>query len=131
MRLKTERVLHSALVTQGSALPFRTLHLRRSAVVPLSHYLTLGAIIFFIGVWGVLTRRNAVIILLSIELMFNAVNITVVAFSRFLDQFTGQIFAIFVITVAAAEATIGLAIVIALYRGRESLNVDEINLLKW
>jgi NADH:ubiquinone oxidoreductase subunit K len=72
-----------------------------------------------------------VIILLSIELMFNAVNITVVAFSRFLDQFTGQIFAIFVITVAAAEATIGLAIVISLYRGRDSLNVDEINLLKW
>jgi NADH-quinone oxidoreductase subunit K len=100
-------------------------------VVPLSHYLTLGAIIFFIGVWGVLTRRNAVIILLSIELMFNAVNITVVAFARFLGQFTGQIFAIFVITVAAAEATIGLAIVISLYRGRESLNVDEINLLKW
>jgi NADH-quinone oxidoreductase subunit K len=100
-------------------------------VVPLSHYLTLGAIMFFIGIWGVLTRRNAVIILLSIELMFNAVNITVVAFSRFLGQFTGQVFAIFVITVAAAEATIGLAIVIALYRGRESLNVDEINLLKW
>ena len=92
---------------------------------------------FFIGVWGVLTRRNAVIILMSIELMFNAVNITVVAFSRFLDQgtyqifATGQIFAITVITVAAAEATIGLAIVISLYRGRESLNVDEINLLKW
>jgi NADH:ubiquinone oxidoreductase subunit K len=63
--------------------------------------------------------------------MFNAVNITVVAFSRFLDQFAGQIFAVLVITVAAAEATIGLAIVISLYRGRESLNVDEINLLKW
>ena len=100
-------------------------------MVPLSHYLTLGAIIFFIGVWGVLTRRNAVIILLSIELMFNAVNITVVAFSRFLDQYTGQIFAILVITVAAAEAAIGLAILVVYYRGRESLNVDEINLLKW
>jgi NADH-quinone oxidoreductase subunit K len=85
---------------------------------------------FFIGVWGVLVRRNAVIILLSIELMFNAVNITVVAFSRFLGQYTGQVFAIFVITVAAAEATIGLAIVIALYRGRDTLNVDEINLLR-
>jgi NADH-quinone oxidoreductase subunit K len=99
-------------------------------VVPLSHYLALGAILFFTGVWGVLTRRNAVIILMSIELMFNAVNITVIAFSRFLGQATGQIFAIFVITVAAAEVTIGLAIVIALYRGRQSLNVDEINLLK-
>jgi NADH:ubiquinone oxidoreductase subunit K len=86
---------------------------------------------FFTGVWGVLTRRNAVIILLSIELMFNGVNLTVVAFSRYLGQFTGQVFAIFVITVAAAEATIGLAIVISLYRHRESLNVDEINLLKW
>lgn len=86
---------------------------------------------FFIGVWGVLSRRNAIIILMSIELMFNAVNITAIAFSRFLDQATGQIFAIIVITVAAAEATIGLAIVISLYRGRESLNVDEINLLKW
>ena len=100
-------------------------------MVPLSHYLALGAIIFFIGVWGVLTRRNAVLILMSIELMFNAVNITVIAFSRFLGQVTGQLFAVFVITVAAAEATIGLAIVISLYRGRESLNVDEINLLKW
>lgn len=86
---------------------------------------------FFLGVWGVLTRRNAVIILMSIELMFNAVNITVIAFSYFLGQFTGQIFAILVVTVAAAEAIIGLAIVISLYRGRESLNVDEINLLKW
>lgn len=100
-------------------------------MVPLSHYVTLGAIMFFTGVWGVLTRRNAVIILLSIELMFNGVNLTVVAFSRYLGQFTGQVFAIFVITVAAAEATIGLAIVISLYRHRESLNVDEINLLKW
>ena len=100
-------------------------------MVPLSHYLTLGAIMFFIGVWGVLTRRNAVIILLSIELMFNAVNITVVAFSRFLDQFTGQIFAIFVITVAAAEAAVGLAIVICIYRNIHNINVDDINLLKW
>ena len=99
-------------------------------MVPLSHYLTLGAVMFFIGVWGVLVRRNAVIILLSIELMFNAVNITVVAFSRFLGQYTGQVFAIFVITVAAAEATIGLAIVISLYRGRDTLKVDEINLLQ-
>ena len=100
-------------------------------MVPLSHYLTLGAIIFFIGVWGVLTRRNAVIILLSIELMFNAVNITVVAFSRFLDQFTGQIFAIFVITVAAAEAAVGLGIVIAMFKNKETMNINEIDLMKW
>jgi NADH-quinone oxidoreductase subunit K len=100
-------------------------------VVPLSLYLTLGAIIFAIGVWGVLTRRNAIVILLSIELIFNAVNINLVAFSNFLGNFRGQIFAIFIIAVAAAEAAIGLAIIICITRSKATLNVDEINLLKW
>ncbi len=100
-------------------------------MVPLSHYLALGAIMFVIGVAGVLMRRNAIIILMSIELMLNAVNITFVGFARQLGDLTGQVFAIFVITVAAAEAAVGLAILIALNRDRTILNVDEVNLLKW
>lgn len=100
-------------------------------MVPLSHYLALGAIMFVIGVAGVLMRRNAIIILMSLELMLNAVNITFVGFSRQLGDLTGQVFAIFVITVAAAEAAVGLAILIALNRDRIVLNVDEVNLLKW
>ncbi|MEE9241278.1 MAG: NADH-quinone oxidoreductase subunit NuoK [bacterium] len=100
-------------------------------MVPLSHYLALGAIMFVIGVAGVLMRRNAIIILMSIELMLNAVNITFVGFARQMGDLTGQVFAIFVITVAAAEAAVGLAILIALNRDRTVLNVDEVNLLKW
>ncbi len=100
-------------------------------MVPLSHYLALGAIVFVIGVAGVLMRRNAIIILMSIELMLNAVNITFVGFARQMGDLTGQVFAIFVITVAAAEAAVGLAILIALNRDRTVLNVDEVNLLKW
>ena len=92
-----------------------------------------GAVLFSSGVYGVLARRNAVLVLMSIELMLNAVNVNLVAFSSSLkDQLlTGQIFALFVITVAAAEVGIGLAIVILIYRNRESINVDEVNLLKW
>ncbi|RMF83972.1 MAG: NADH-quinone oxidoreductase subunit NuoK [Nitrospinota bacterium] len=100
-------------------------------MVPLSFYLTLGAIIFGIGVWGALIRRNAIVILMSIELIFNAVNITLVSFSNFLGDFRGQAFAIFIIAVAAAEAAIGLAIVICIHRLKGTLNVDEVNLLKW
>jgi NADH-quinone oxidoreductase subunit K len=100
-------------------------------MVPLTHYLALGAIMFVIGVAGVLMRRNAIIILMSIELMLNAVNITFVGFARQLGDLTGQVFAIFVITVAAAEAAVGLAILISLNRDRTVLNVDEVNLLKW
>ena len=100
-------------------------------MVPLSHYLALGAIMFVIGAAGVLMRRNAIIILMSIELMLNAVNVTFVAFSRQWGNMEGQVFAIFVITVAAAEAAVGLAILIALNRDRTVLNVDEVNLLKW
>jgi NADH:ubiquinone oxidoreductase subunit K len=102
-------------------------------MVPLSHYLILGAVLFGIGVFGALTRRNAIAILMAIELMFNGVNINFIALSRYLPHSTldGQIFAIFVLTVAAAEAAVGLAIVIGLYRNFATINVDEINLMKW
>jgi NADH:ubiquinone oxidoreductase subunit K len=95
--------------------------------------LTFSAALFAIGVYGVLARRNAVMVLMSIELMLNAVNVNLVAFSQALKSalLTGQVFALFVITVAAAEVGIGLAIVILIYRNRETVNVDEINLLKW
>lgn len=92
-----------------------------------------SAALFSAGVYGVLARRNAILVLMSIELMLNAVNVNLVAFSRFLQEtmVTGQVFALFVITVAAAEVGVGLAIVILLYRNRETINVDEVNLLKW
>ena len=101
--------------------------------------LVFSAALFAIGVYGVLARRNAVLVLMSIELMLNAVNVNLVAFSKAIKTglaaagaaTTGQIFALFVITVAAAEIGIGLAIVILIYRNRESINVDEVNLLKW
>ena len=100
-------------------------------MVPIQHYLILGAALFTIGVVGVLTRRNIMVILMSIELMMNAVNINLIAFSRHLGQTTGQIFAIFVITVAAAEAAVGLGIVIAMFRNKETMNINEIDLMKW
>ena len=100
-------------------------------MIPMTHFLVLGAVLFLIGAMGVLMRRNAIIILLSIELMLNAVNVTFVGFSRHLADMTGQVFAIFVITVAACEAAVGLAILIALNRDRTMVNVDEVNLLKW
>ena len=93
--------------------------------------LVFSAALFAIGVYGVLARRNAVLVLMSIELMLNAVNVNLVAFSAKLHDITGQIFALFVITVAAAEIGIGLAIVILIYRNRESINVDDVNLMKW
>lgn len=102
-------------------------------MIPLSYYLALGAILFGIGMYGVLTRRNAIAILMALELMLNAVNINFVALSRYLPHagLDGQIFAIFVITVAAAEAAVGLAIVLGIYRNFQTVNVDEINLMKW
>jgi NADH:ubiquinone oxidoreductase subunit K len=90
-----------------------------------------SAVLFSAGVYGVLARRNAVLVLMSIELMLNAVNVNLVAFSQQLRNLTGQVFALFVIAVAAAEVGIGLAIVILIYRNRETINVDEVNLLKW
>jgi len=100
-------------------------------LVPLSYYLVLSAVVFVTGLVGVLIRRNLIIILLSIELMFNAANINFVAFSHYHQAITGQVFVFFVMTVAAAEVAIGLAIIIALYRGRATINVEEINLMKW
>lgn len=99
-------------------------------MVPLSWYVMLGAVVFSIGVIGFLTRRNLIMIFLSIELMLNSVNISLVAFSHYLQSITGQILVFFIITVAAAEAAIGLAIIIAFYRNKPTVRVDEINLLK-
>jgi NADH-quinone oxidoreductase subunit K len=93
--------------------------------------LMFSALLFSAGVYGVLARRNAVMVLMAIELMLNAVNVNLVAFSSSLQQMGGQVFALFVIAVAAAEVGIGLAIVILLFRTRASINVDEVNLLKW
>jgi len=99
--------------------------------VPLNWYLALSAVLFTIGVLGVLLRRNVIVIFMSVELMLNAVNLTLVAFSQFLSELSGQILVFFVISVAAAEAAVGLAIVIALFRRRVTINVDELNILKW
>lgn len=90
-----------------------------------------SAALFSIGVYGVLARRNAVLVLMSIELMLNAVNVNLIGFSQLWRDLTGQVFALFVIAVAAAEVGIGLAIVILIYRNRETINLDEVNLLKW
>jgi len=95
------------------------------------HYLALSVALLAIGTVGVLTRRNIVIILMSIELILNAVNINLVAFSRHFNSVDGQVFAIFVITVAVAEAAVGLGILIALFRNKETVQADEIEILKW
>ena len=100
-------------------------------MVPTHYYLILAAALFTIGVIGVLTRRNIMVILMSVELMMNAVNINLIAFSNHMEQVTGQIFAIFVITVAAAEAAVGLGIVIAMFKNKETMNINEIDLMKW
>jgi NADH-quinone oxidoreductase subunit K len=99
--------------------------------VPLDHYLILSAIVFSIGVIGVVVRRNLIVVLMSIELMLNAVNLTFIAFSRYLGSMEGQVAVFFVMAVAAAEAVIGLAIVISVFRHRESLDPREMQLLKW
>jgi NADH-quinone oxidoreductase subunit K len=100
-------------------------------MVPLNYYLVLSAVLFSIGVVGVLVRRNAIIVFMCIELMLNAVNLTFIAFSSFLGDATGQILVFFVISVAAAEAAVGLAIIIALFRNKQTVNIDEVNILKW
>ncbi len=99
-------------------------------MVPLSWYILLSAVVFSIGIFGFLARRNLIIVFISIELMLNAVNISLVAFSHYLQSMRGQILVFFVITVAAAEAAIGLAILIAFYKNKPTVKVDEINLLK-
>ena len=101
--------------------------------IGLGHYLALATILFSIGLYGVLAKRNAIIILMCIEIMLNAVNITMVAFSRFVtpEAMTGQVFALFILVVAAAEAAVGVGIIIAIFRSRGSINATDINLMKW
>ena len=99
-------------------------------MVPISAYLTLAAVLFCIGIAAFLIKRNIITIFMSIELMLNAVNLTFVAFAHMWHQVSGQIFVFFVMVVAAAEAAVGLAIIIALFRARQTLNVDQINLMK-
>ena len=101
------------------------------APITTAHYLVLSAALLLIGTVGILLRRNIVVILMSLELILNAVNINLVAFSGRLGQRNGQIFAIFIITVAVAEAAVGLGILIAMFRNKETVLVDEIDLLKW
>ena len=100
-------------------------------MIPLSHYLILSATLFAIGAAGVFLRKNLITILLSVEIMLNAVNLTFVAFSRFAGDLDGQIITFFVMTVAAAEAAVGLALIIALFRHRETLSLDAFTSLKW
>ena len=97
----------------------------------INFYLILALLLFSIGVIGVLVRRNAIVVFMCIELMLNSVNLILVAFSSYLGTINGQVLVFFVITVAAAEAAVGLAIVIALFRNKETINIDEINILKW
>ncbi len=99
--------------------------------VPLSYYLILSGIVFLTGFVGVLLRRNIIIILLSVELMLNATNINFVAFSQYFHDVAGQVFVFFALTVAAAEVAVGLAIIIAIYRAKSAINIDEFRLLKW
>lgn len=100
-------------------------------MVPVEHYLVLSGILFAIGVIGVLTRRNAIVIFMCIELMLNAVNLSFVAFARYFNDMSGHIFVFMIVTVAAAEAAVGLAIIIAIFRNKETVDVDEINIMKW
>ncbi len=100
-------------------------------MVPIEHAIALSAILFAIGTVGAITRRNLIVVLMSIELMLNAVNVALVAFSRLWGSLDGQIFVLMVIVVAAAEVAVGLGIVISLFRNRESVNVEDVSLLKW
>ena len=96
-----------------------------------AHYMILSAALFMIGVFGVVTRRNIIIIFMSIELILNAVNINLMAFSLQWGNSVGQVFTLFVIAVAAAEAAVGLGIILAFYRNKETINIDEMNIMKW
>ncbi len=102
-------------------------------MVGLEHYLVLSAVLFAIGLYGALTRRNAVVMLMCVEIMLNAVNVALVAFSSYIvgAALAGQVFAIFVMVVAAAEAAVALAIIITIYRNRESIDITNVNLMKW
>lgn len=100
-------------------------------MITAGHYLALSAALFTIGLAGVMARRNIIIVFMSIELMLNAVNINLVAYSHVWQNLSGQVFAMFVVAVAAAEAAVGLGIILAFYRNKETVNVDEMNLMKW
>ena len=100
-------------------------------MIPLNYYLALSAVLFTVGVIGVLTRRNAIIVFMCVELMLNSVNLSLIGFSAYQGDATGQILVFFVMVVAAAEAAVGLAIIIALFRNKQTVNIDEINILKW
>jgi NADH-quinone oxidoreductase subunit K len=99
--------------------------------IPLPYYLCLSAALFVVGVAGVLTRRNAIVVFMCIELMLNSVNLALIAFSSFLGSITGQALVFFAMAVAAAEAAVGLAIVIAIYRNKQTVDIDAMNILKW
>lgn len=99
--------------------------------IPIEYYLVLSAFMFTVGVAGVLIRKNAIVVFMSIELMLNSANLTFVAFSSYLGNSAGQVFVFFVMTVAAAEASVGLAIIIAIFRNKLTVNIDEINIFKW
>jgi NADH-quinone oxidoreductase subunit K len=100
-------------------------------MVDVQHYLVVSAALFSLGVIGVMFRRNLIVILMSLELMLNAVNLSFVAFSRYLGSIEGQIFVLFVMVVAAAEVAVGLAIAVAIFRQKGTINVNEINIMKW
>ncbi len=100
-------------------------------MIPLSAYTAVSAVLFITGLLGVLVRRNFIIVLMSVEMMLNAANINLVAFSHYLESLSGQLVALFVIAIAAGEAAVGLAIIIVVFRGKISTNVDEMNILKW
>jgi len=121
---------HQSIIAIGGVTSFLALTMSQEMLIK---YLSLAALLFCIGLYGVLVSRNAVRVLMSIELMLNAVNINLVAFARFIDPIhvRGQIFAIFILTVAAAEAAVGLAIVLAIYRNNASVDMEKFNILKW
>ena len=100
-------------------------------MITTTHYMVLSAALFTLGLVGVMMRRNVIIVLMSIELMLNAVNINLVAFSQLLQNAVGQVFAVFIVVVAAAEAAVGLGLILAFYRNKETVNIDEMNLLRW
>lgn len=100
-------------------------------MIGLFHYLGLAAVLFCIGLYGVLTRRNAVAVLMSLELMFNAVNINMVAFSHYRPEITGLAFSLFIIAVAACEATVGVALVLSVYRNQKNIDLEKANSLRW
>ncbi len=100
-------------------------------MITLQHYLVLSAILFALGIVGVMFRRNLIVILMSLDLMLNAVNLTFIAFARYLDSVEGQIFVLFIMVVAAAEVAVGLAIAVAIFRESGSIDINDVNLMKW